>query len=461
MYILNNSIKNLLRNKVRNIFNMIITLLMISSIAIFVIINSSTNGILSEYKKKFESEVQIKINQEKLIEDISNGKSIKDNIPTTSEYLDFAKSKYVKKAYFTGTMNVYFEGLKEEKYKDVHNKDYHNKQYTICRVIGYTSDNKEFNLPNINITEGNIFKNNNECIVSKQFLDTNNLKVGAKIKVASQYENEKEKILTLKIVGTYINKKNTNKISDNQAVEIDMPIYEDILTTYKTLVTFENNLNINEPIMSTHAQFLLKDYKYKKDFEKELRNKGLSNINKITIDEDTYRKVVTPIEHLSNKSYIYMFGVLILGSLLLITNYTFSVKKIRYEVGVLRAIGISKLKIIRGLLYESIIITIVCLILGIGIANIAAQPVSDYIFKQQKEYNQVYESYLYDNNDVAYNSINKENIKKEMKILKVELKSNSVLKMLAVALLLILLNSLVSIYNTIVYKPIHIIHDRS
>ena len=76
MYILNNSIKNLLRNKVRNIFNMIITLLMISSIAIFVIINSSTNGILSEYKKKFESEVQIKINQEKLIEDISNGKSI-------------------------------------------------------------------------------------------------------------------------------------------------------------------------------------------------------------------------------------------------------------------------------------------------------------------------------------------------------------------------------------------------
>lgn len=57
MYILNNSIKNFLRNKVRNIFNMIITLLMISSIAIFVIINSSTNGILSEYNKKFESEV--------------------------------------------------------------------------------------------------------------------------------------------------------------------------------------------------------------------------------------------------------------------------------------------------------------------------------------------------------------------------------------------------------------------
>lgn len=206
-------------------------------------------------------------------------------------------------------MNVYFEGLKEEKYKDIHNKDYPNKQYTICRVIGYTSENKDFNLPNINIKEGNIFKNNNECIVSKQFLDINNLKVGEKIKVASQYENEKEKMLTLKIVGTYINKKDTNKISDNQEVEIDMPIYEDILTTYKTLVTFENSLNINEQIMSTHAQFLLKDYKYKKDFEKELRNKCLSNINKITIDEETYRKVVTPIEHLSNKSYIYVWSI--------------------------------------------------------------------------------------------------------------------------------------------------------
>ncbi len=200
-------------------------------------------------------------------------------------------------------MNVYFEGLKEEKYKDIHNKDYPNKQYTICRVIGYTSENKDFNLPNINIKEGNIFKNNNECIVSKQFLDINNLKVGEKIKVASQYENEKEKMLTLKIVGTYINKKDTNKISDNQEVEIDMPIYEDILTTYKTLVTFENSLNINEQIMSTHAQFLLKDYK------KELRNKCLSNINKITIDEETYRKVVTPIEHLSNKSYIYVWSI--------------------------------------------------------------------------------------------------------------------------------------------------------
>ncbi len=77
----------------------------------------------------------------------------------------------------------------------------------------------------------------------------------------------------------------------------------------------------------TSASFLLRDSNSRKAFEKELRNKGLSDIYKVTIDELLYHKLMAPIERLSGVVFTYTLGILVLGSILLVISSAISIKK--------------------------------------------------------------------------------------------------------------------------------------
>ena len=49
---------------------------------------------------------------------------------------------------------------------------------------------------------------------------------------------------------------------------------------------------VNSSLISTTAKFLLNDSNSRKSFEMDLRDKGLSNIYTVDIDEDSYRNAV-------------------------------------------------------------------------------------------------------------------------------------------------------------------------
>ena len=68
MYILRNSIKNLFRNKGRNIIIAIIIFLMLTFTAVSVIINSTTDKIIKKYKEQFGSEIYLQYDEEKIRE---------------------------------------------------------------------------------------------------------------------------------------------------------------------------------------------------------------------------------------------------------------------------------------------------------------------------------------------------------------------------------------------------------
>lgn len=130
--------------------------------------------------------------------------------------------------------------------------------------------------------------------------------------------------LNLKIVGTY--KKKDNKNVNDIEIAQDESIYDNILTTYNTLVEFEKKIESENSIIYTNARFLLIDSNSRKDFEKEVRDKGLSDIYKVTIDEFAYSKLITPMQHLSNIAFTVTLGILILGSILLMINSIISIK---------------------------------------------------------------------------------------------------------------------------------------
>ncbi|RDY25088.1 hypothetical protein CHL78_020030, partial [Romboutsia weinsteinii] len=245
MYILKKSIKNLFRNKVRSFFYIIVVLPMIYSIAVAIAINSSTSVVVSRYKQRFESEVQIKINQEKLVEGALSGLSIRDYEPTIKDYFDFADSKYVKEAIFTGRMRGYIEGLRDDKHETSSNGVYEVESKTNGNIIGYSPRSNQYKLNGINIKEGRLFKYNNECIVTEDFLNYNYLNLGDEINILNEAKGNKN--LKLKIVGVYEDKTTVNSDVFDTSYENS----KTILTTYQTLAEFENISRFDEPTIYT------------------------------------------------------------------------------------------------------------------------------------------------------------------------------------------------------------------
>lgn len=477
MYSLKMIIKDLLRNKLRNSLNIIIMIIIISSVLISEIVNVSTNIILSSYKKKFESEVQIIVDQEKLTDSSFNKLLSQSKWITSKEYLNFSKSKYVKKAFFTGNMAVNIEELNFKKDNINQRIEYDVKQSSsdlIKRQIqsqdetlelsndtsfingfvrGYSNAYKDM-IPNINIKNGSMFKNDNECIVSESFLKENKFKLGDKITISNGKDNEK---LVLKIVGSY--EKSNKSFDENEITALDTGINNEVITTYNTLANYENNLKSPYPLVYTNSKFILNSYKDRSKFEKELREKGLSNLYKFTIDENKYRKVIEPIEYINNISFIFTLGALILGSLILFIISMLSTNNIKYDIGVFRNFGIPKLKIAKKFLYQNILMTFICLVIGSGIGVVSVKPVSNYVYEYQNHVDKNIDLNL--DKSVVYKDLNNTDTKKEIDSIKVKIDKAFILKIIILSILLSLLTSIVAIYNTIIYKPIEIIDDRN
>jgi putative ABC transport system permease protein len=80
---------------------------------------------------------------------------------------------------------------------------------------------------------------------------------------------------------------------------------------------------------------------------------------------------------MSNASVTFMVVVLILGAITLALLSYMAVRERKYEVGVLRAMGLERRKIAFGMITESIMIAAMCLVIGLGLGSAMAQPIAD------------------------------------------------------------------------------------
>jgi len=128
------------------------------------------------------------------------------------------------------------------------------------------------------------------------------------------------------------------------------------------------------------------------------------------------------------------------------------------EVGVLRAMGMKRRKVAVGLVYESIAITAVCLIIGLGIGAAAAQPVSDTLLKEQVA---AAESSSDTGTSMFYAGTQTDMNVEPLAVLDVKLNFKAVMLIILISLLLVLVSSVTGISFITKYEPIKILMDRS
>ncbi|MGL4773382.1 MAG: ABC transporter permease [Clostridium sp.] len=464
MYIIKNAIKNVWRNKGRNLLIGSIILGIIVSTVVAFSINTTTDEIIEDYKNRFGSEVSIAPDMEKIMAQSQSGK--RPTALTNKQYYDFADSEYIKEALFKTEFGVLSKKLKAID-EDVSNgmsmssaiigED--GKQIQAdpakMRIVG-NSDLKlleEFNSGKRKIVEGEIYKEKDECVVSKEFAELNNIKVGDVIDV-NRVTDANGEPLKLKVSGIYLD--GTDEYGGLPFKDAYMNRRNEILTNFETAQGM-----FGESELYIDAKYYLKNPDMLKDFEKEIRAKGLGDTFNVTTDEASYNKIVGPVEGLSSITFMFVIVVLGLGSVILILLNTLSIKERKYEIGVLRAIGMKKWKVASGLISEALLVTIICLGIGIGVGGVVSQPVSNTILQKQIE-SQKEAQNMQTNAGFVVTTGNSSGASDLDTISEIDVKLNAkaLMEVTGVAILIVLLSSAVGVTYITKYEPRKILTER-
>ncbi|HEY5590389.1 MAG TPA: FtsX-like permease family protein [Paludibacter sp.] len=446
----------------------VIIFAIILATAVSIIINTTTAAIIKDYKARFGAEVTISYDFDKATSNTQY------TALTPEQQVAFGESEYLQNKILNGSMQITFEDLRaldddKEGLKmggslgtdGSVNSDSPETVKILGQIVASNQSDisDDFKKELRKIISGNVYSAKDECIVSEQFAKLNNLSVGDTIVVKSYYKN-KPMPQTLKISGIY---------SDNTMTEGNIPsMYKmipsaasnrnnEILVSFDTAMAME--LASEPNIFTVNATYYLKDPGMLKDFQNELTKKGLPDIYKVTTDEAGYNKVVGPVEGLTKITNTFLIAVLLLGSVILILLSTLAIRERKYEIGVLRAMGMKKGKVALGLLSEMIVITALCAILGLGVGSVVSQPVANSMLSNQIE--------LAENNQSSGGALvatpigGNTNEQKPLSELEVNLNINAVIQIILISLALAGLSSIVGILYITKYEPMKILSERN
>lgn len=446
MYIIKNAFQNVYRNKGRNLLIWLIIFIIIVTCAVSIIIKNATSAVVNDYKSRFGAEVILSMDSKKVQKIFNQGKEARSI--TSKQVLDFGNSDLLQSVSYDATADVNLKNINS--IGDDHNKGDATDNLPNASLKATTNPeiSNDFKTGKRKIEQGEIFKKDGDCIISEQLAKLNNLKIGDTIVVRDYiYKNPIEHQLT--VTGIFIDltmagvTKNVAPLNNKN---------NDIFTTFDTLI----NMRFFETIGRIEPTYYLKDPTTIKEFEKELQKKGLPDYYFAKADDSAYNKIVGPVEGLSDTATGFMVSVLLLGGSILLLISTMAIRERKYEIGVLRAMGMKKFKVAIGLISEMLIITTVALFMGLCVSSIVAQPVSDKLFAEQLKYAEESNK----TTSISVPSI-RDNDEGPLSELKVGLDSSAVIQIICTSLILSMLASLSGVIRITKCEPIKILTERN
>lgn len=400
MYIVSNALKNLVRNKGRNILLAIIMVAILSCTAVAIIINSTSDGIIEEYKNKFGSEVFIQTNQEKQNELLSSGKYDPKDFNIANEvYEKLSTSEYVKEAVMSANYRGFSDTIKALDQKDAPtdtggmnvigigpngNQISGNSKIPNLNILGGLTPLgiKEFENGTRKIVEGEFAEKDGEAVVSQDFAKLNGLNVGDVMKIQNPTAPDTSETLDLAITGLYFDGAKSEDVGFTHPM---LNRKNEIITTYNTLKQYNEKVKTDSDVIGIDAKYYLKNPDMVEAFNQEAHDNGLSDLYDISVDAQSYHNIVKPVEGLKDVSTTFMVVVLLFGGSILVLISVLSTRERKYEIGVLRAMGMKKGTVALGLVLETLFMLLLSLVVGLGIGSVLAQPVSDMLLQNQAE----------------------------------------------------------------------------
>lgn len=465
MYILTNMVKNLWRNRGRNLLFAGIVFAVITICTMGILIRNASGNLIKNYKQELSVKTTITPDMEKINAGGSNGGNGKRIEALAPEKLkSFGKSNLIKSAQYNARLNVVLKdikavgddgsngGMNEETLAASGIKGEFRMPTGVLLGSNNTNISKDFQEGLRKITKGKIYQKKNDVIISEQLAELNKLSVGDKIKIDKSKEKSAPEELT--ISGIYAD----NTSSDNQMQ--GMPVTNrnnEILVSEDTATS----LKMFSKAGNLEAEYYLKNPNLLADFKKEVKSKGMPDTFKVYANEDAYKKAAAPLESLQQISTVFLVIVIVLGSVVLLLLSLMTIRARQREIGVLRTIGMKKSAISLGLIGETLAIVVVCMGIGMAVGTAAAQPIGQSMLESQIAAAKENETTGQGQGMMmtAGGGMPSSSEDTETKDISVKLDSTALLQIIALALAITLVSGGVGVYHTTRLEPMKILSE--
>ena len=403
MIIVKNAFRNMIRNKGRNfLIGIIITIITLCTCIALAIHQAGVN-LVRTYKDTNPLSISFLLNMNEL-RDASDDEKNDFQSLTVEDVENYGDSDLVKDYYYTlesslssDTIEAASDNVRpendENRPEDAPDDkgegrgqgmtDIGDFRITAYSNFGYLTDFVEGSKK---ITDGVMVtgdSDEDEIVISESLAEDNDLEVGDEI---SFYLPENEDVTyTFTIVGIFEVEEddssssfmNMNVLSSSNQMYANIHSLEEILDD---MDEDESKLVQNNGLS---ASFYLTDNDLVDEFEEEVRNKGLSDYYTVSTNEQELLASLEPIQNIVNFSVQFLIVILIIGIVVLTIINFLNIRDRKYEIGVLRAIGMSKTKVTSLLILEIFFVALVSLVIGTSTGTLLVQPVTNKILENE------------------------------------------------------------------------------
>ena len=395
MFILKNAFISITRNKGRNILIGVIILVIACAATITLAINNTASDLISSYKNSYDKELTISFDREKMMKDVDfsdkdNRESVREKFNNVASYTiddvkKFADSDYIKSYYYT--YNISLNGNNIEKAESDSDDDKgrrdpgsENDNSYDFTLNGYSSLDAmsefikgTYEMKEIADNAWDIAFDGNYVFINEELASMNNLKLNDKIK----FEDEDGKTYEFEIIGIYKeNEEDTNVPSNMFSNSANT-----IITNADSLVKITSaNSNIKGSVNPT---FIIDDYKNADKIKQEFYKKGLDENYTVRTNEEEATSGLESIKNVKAFANTFLIITLVIGGIVLFIINMINIRERKYEIGVLRTIGLSKVKLTMQFVSELLIVGIVALMLGAGSGAMMSKSVSNSLLSSE------------------------------------------------------------------------------
>jgi len=524
MYIFKNSVVSIIRNKGRNILIGIIIFVIACSSTVTLAIRNTASKLVKNYENSHDIIASIAFDRKGLMENFKGGEDVKkENIEAFNNIENFkiedvkkyGKSKYLKGYYYIYTTSLNsdtlskatdsFEYEVEDKqtttwtsttttggssnmpmgkgpFGDVGGRETirNNNTTTVItkskeifqsarnltgdfEISGYSAYDAmtEFINGTYSVEEGEMISDfeQYQCVINSELASLNEITVGDKITLKNP--NNSDKSYEFTVTGIYTDKANTddtknmysqsaNKIITSSNV-IDLLVQDDT-----ELVT-----NINPSFVLINEESIDK-------FTEEVKEKGLSENYTINTNLEEIKNATKSMQNVKTFAETFLIITLIISSIILFVINMINIRERKYEIGVYRTIGVSKLKLTMQFILELLIVSIVMLVIGASIGGYLAKPIGNTLLKNEIESSKEENQQIADNfgkggpmgRPEDMNFAGNVNIE-EIDTIDAVVDFRVVLELLGIGILLSIISSLASMISIQRFSPLTILKERS
>ena len=408
MYIFKNAWKNIIRNKSRNILLGIIVIVISCAVSVTLAIRGSANSIVDAYSEQYNIEATIGTNRQKLMESFKEESSSQEDMInqfndienlSIEEIDNYGNSEYVSSYYYTYSVNMDGKDIKEatdslvkETTKtETTTKSWGNGMPTrpggpsgrggstttkkttttekifndkaadgAFNLVGYSSyeSMSEFIGGTYTITSGSVFTDitSNEAIVSSELATLNELEVGDKITMVNPYATSK----TYELVISGIYEDSSESASDMRNMFSNSA--NKIITTSTIIEKMVNDSDKLSLVVT--PTFVVDSEENLEMFKAEVTEKGLSEYLEVTDNLEEVTGATESIVNVRTFATTFLVITLVIGGVVLLVINMINIRERKYEIGVLRTVGMKKSLVISQFVTELLAVSIVGLMIG-------------------------------------------------------------------------------------------------